>query len=143
VLGAVRYHELRYEDLLADVPGTLGDIIDFLGVAAPPEPGRFLRVPENVGTARGERAVVAANREKWRREMSPARRRRVEAVCGAAMDAVGYAREHPDVEPRRVGPLAMRGYRLRDAGRQLVFRRRELGTWWRSVRFLLTRHERV
>jgi hypothetical protein len=142
-LGAVRYHELRYEDLLADVPGTLGPIFDFLGVEAPPEPGRFLRVPENVGAARGEQQVVAANREKWRRDMSPDLRRRVEAVCGTAMDAVGYTREHPDVVSRRVGPLAMRFYRLRDAGRQLAFRRRELGSWWRGLRFLITRRERV
>jgi hypothetical protein len=142
-LGPARYHELRYEDLLADVQGTLRGIFDFLGVAEPAESGRFLRVPENVGAARGERQVVVANREKWRRDMSPALRRRVEAVCGATMAAVGYAREYPETAPRRVGVLAMRLYRLRDAGRQVAVRRRELGSWWRSVRFLVTRRERV
>ena len=142
-LGRASYHELRYEDLLADVPGTLARIFDFLGVAVPPDAGRFLRVPENVGTARGEARVVAANREKWRRDMAPALRRRIEAVCAEPMAGVGYPREYPDLVPRRVGALMMQLYRARDAGRQLAFRRRELGSWWRGLRFLFTRRERV
>ena len=52
-LGPSRYHELRYEDLVGDVRGRLAATFDFLGVPTPADAGEFLRVPENLGSARG------------------------------------------------------------------------------------------
>jgi hypothetical protein len=142
-LGAPRYLELRYEDLLADAPAMLGRVVAFLGVPPPPDPGRLARVPENVGAARGAARVVAENRRKWEQRMAPTMRRRFESVCGDLLDALGYEREYPDVPPWRVPPLRMRAYRVRDGWRQVQFRRRELGGWRASLGFLLTRRERI
>jgi hypothetical protein len=64
-------------------------------------------------------------------------------VCGDLLDALGYEREYPDIERWRVPPLRMRAYALRDAWRQVQFRRRELGGWLPSLGFLLTRRERI
>jgi hypothetical protein len=142
-LGVGRFLEIRYEDLIADPPAVLARIFGFLGVPAPAQPGRLARVPENVGSARGAEQVLAENQRKWQRRMTPAMRRRFERVCGDLLDALGYEREYPDLEPWRVPPLRMRAYALRDAWRQIQFRRRELGGWWASLVFLLTRRERV
>ncbi len=138
-LGAGRYHELRYEDLVSDVRERLGAVFDFLGVPTPPDAGQFLRVPENLGSARGAGAVVTHNRQKWKQKMPPALRRRVEGVTGDLLDAYGYEREHPDVPTRRIPAARMAAYRLRDAWRQLQFRRKEQGGWVRGLRFLLAR----
>jgi hypothetical protein len=142
-LGPARYCELRYEDLLADPPAALGRLFEFLGVPPPADPGRLARVAENVGAARGEARVLAENQRKWQRRMSPGMRRRFESVCGDLLDVLGYDREYPEIESWRVPPLRMRAYALRDAWRQVQFRRRELGGWLPSLGFLLTRRERI
>jgi hypothetical protein len=142
-LGHDRYRELRYEDLLADPPGTLAQLYEFLGVPPPADPGRLARVAVNVGAARGVAQVMADNQRKWQRRMSPSMRRRFESVCGDLLDTLGYDREYPEIAPWRVPVLRMRGYALRDAWRQAQFRRRELGGWLASLTFLLTRRERI
>ena len=142
-LGAERYVELRYEDLVSDVVGVLGRLFDFLGIDTPPDVGAFGRVPENVGDARGERRVVADNYGKWRNRMDESLRRRLEGVCGEVMAAAGYEREFPDVPTSRVSSLRMRTYKLRDAWHQIRFQRRQLGGWRAGLGFLLTRRERM
>jgi hypothetical protein len=139
VLGPARYHELRYEDLVADVRGRLGAIFDFLGVPTPPDAGQFLRVPENLGDAKGRAEVIASNTRKWAKAMSPALRRRIEAVTGDLLDQLGYEREYPTEPARRLSAASMAWYRLRDAWRQVEFRRREHGGWVKGIRFLLAR----
>lgn len=138
-LGPERYHELRYEDLVADVRGTLGGVFDFLGLPTPPDAGRLLRAPENLGAARGEARVVAGNTQKWKTRMPAELRRRVEGVAGDLLAELGYEREHPDLPVRRLSAARMAAYRLRDAWRQLRFRRRELGGWVEGIRFFLAR----
>jgi hypothetical protein len=138
-LGPGRYVELRYEDLVEDVRGHLERLFEFLGVPTPPDAGRLLRVPENLGAAKGERRVVADNKQKWKRAMAPALRRRIEGLTGDQLDALGYEREHPDLPTRPLPAAALRLYRLRDAWRQLGFRRRQLGGLREAVRFLMAR----
>ena len=137
-LGAARYHELRYEHLVADVAGALGAVFGFLGVPTPPDAGRFLRVPENLGGARGDTRVRADNRQKWKRAMEPALRRRIEELTGDLLDDLGYEREHPDLPLCRLSELRMHAYRVRDAWHQVRFRARELG-WIEGLRFLRAR----
>lgn len=138
-LGSTRYMELRYEDLVADVKGTLGRLFDFLGVPTPADAGQFLRVPENYGSARGETHVVASNRQKWRTAMTPELRRRIEGVAGDLLTVLGYEREYPDEPTRHLSAPQMAVLRLHDAWTQLQFRRREQGSWIRGLRFLLAR----
>ena len=138
-LGAARYCELRYEDLIDDVRAGLSRVFDFLGVPVPADAGRLFRVPENLGTARGQREVLAGNQQKWKEAMAPALRQRIERITGDQLDELSYEREYPALATRRLSTAALRAYRLRDAWRQLRFRRRELGSWGAAVRFLLAR----
>lgn len=138
-LGSARFLELRYEDLTDDVPAQLARIFDFLGVPTPADAGRFRRVPENLGAAKGAREVVAGNKQKWKTRMSPDERRGVEELTGDLLDAYGYEREHPGLPVRTLSPARLFAYRARDAWLQLRFRRRELGSWAEAVRFLMAR----
>jgi hypothetical protein len=138
-LGPERFLELRYEDLVADVRGHLGRLFDFLGLPTPADAGRLRRVPENLGAAKGAREVVAGNTQKWKSVMAPALRREIEALTGDLLDAYGYEREHPTLPTRSLSGARVAAYRLRDAWRQLRFRRRELGSWGAAVRFLMAR----
>jgi hypothetical protein len=138
-LGAARYFEVRYEDLVRDVRTQLGAVFAFLGVPTPPDAGRFLRMPENLGSARGAGEVVTKNRNKWKDAMSVDMRRDVEGITGDLLDAYGYEREHPDLPTRRLPAGRIALYRVRDAWRQLQFRRKEQGGWVRGLRFLLAR----
>jgi len=138
-LGPERYLELRYEDLIADPRSHLGRIFGFLGLPTPPDAGRLARVPENLGTAKGATEVVATNTRRWKERMDPAVRRAVEGITGDLLDAIGYEREHPTLPTRRLSRPRLAAYRLRDAWRQLRFRRRTLGSWSAAVRFLLAR----
>jgi hypothetical protein len=138
-LGPSRYLELRFEDLIDDVRGQLGRLFDFLGVPTPPGAGKFLRVPENLGAARGADEVLTGNKRKWKTAMPPALRRAIEELTGDLLDAYGYEREYPALPTRSLSRARMEAYRLRDAWQQLRFRRRELGSWAEAVRFLMAR----
>lgn len=138
-LGAARYLELRYEDLVADVRGELARIFEFLGVPLPADAGRLRRAPENLGAARGAREVVAGNTAKWKGRMEPELRRGIEEITGDLLDAYGYEREHPAAPTRALSRVRLGAYRFRDAWSQLRFRRRELGSWVEAVRFLMAR----
>src|SRR5262249_58457696 len=114
-----RFHGLGYEALVVDGSRRLGELFDFLGVPTPPDAGRFLRVPENLGAARGADRVIAANRQKWKRSMPPALRRRIEGVTADLLDTLGYEREHPDEPPRRLSAAQLAAYRALDGWRHL------------------------
>jgi hypothetical protein len=131
--------EIRYEDLISDAAGKLGEVFGFLGVPTPADAGELLRVPENLGTAKGATRVIAQNQQKWKTRMSPSLRKRIERHTGDLLDAFGYEREYPGLPTGRLSVVEMEAYRLRDAWRHLRFQRRELGSWTRGLRYLLTR----
>jgi hypothetical protein len=139
VLGTGRYLELRYEDLTDDVRAELVRVFDFLGVPLPADAGRLARAPENLGAAKGSREVLAANTRKWKARMAPSLRRAIEGITGDLLDGYRYEREYPGEPVRPLSRIRMEGYRVRDAWRQLRFRRRELGSWAEAVRFLMAR----
>jgi hypothetical protein len=138
-LGRERYCELRYEDLTDDVHEPLRRVFGFLGVPEPIDAGRPLRVPENLGAARGTREVIAGNKQKWKTRMEPELRRAIEAITGDLLDAYGYEREHPGLPIRSLSRARLGAYRVRDSWQQLRFRRRELGSWSEAVKFLMAR----
>jgi len=138
-LGPERFLELRYEDLVTDVEGLVGRCFAFLGLPVPPDAGRLYRVPENLGTQRGQSQVVSSSAGRWKRTMASPLRKAVEALTGDLLDVYGYEREYPGLRVRRLGGLRLGAYRLRDAWRQLQFRRRELGSWREAIRFLRAR----
>ena len=138
-LGPTRFLELRYEDLVADVRGELTRVFDFLGVPMPADAGRLRRAAENLGAAKGAREVIADNVHKWKAHMEPGLRRAIEEIGGDLLDVYGYEREYPTARRRSLSRARLLAYRLRDAWRQLHFRRRELGSWMEAVRFLMAR----
>ena len=91
-LGASRYHEVRYESLVADPEGTVREIcgfaslpfepamLDYAGavdVSAKPHQQRLLRPP-------------TAGVRSWREDMSPADAASFEAVAGTLLSELGY-----------------------------------------------------
>jgi len=82
---------------------------------------------------------VTGERQKWKGQMQPALRRRIEGVTGDLLDAYGYEREYAGLPTARLPAARMTAYRLADAWRQLRFRRKEQGGWVRGLRFLLAR----
>ena len=138
-LGPGRYLELRYEDLTVDVRKELGRVFDFLGVPTPADAGKLFRVPENLGTAKGQTQVVAGNAAKWKQKMAPDLRRTIEGLTGDLLETYRYEREYPELPVRTLPAAELLAYRLRDAWFQLRFRRKELGSWSAAVRFLMAR----
>ena len=120
--------------------GRLAGVFDFLGVPTPADAGQFLRVPENLGSARGAGEVVTAQPAEVEAE-------HVARRCAAASRAspatcstpTATSASTPTCRPRRLPAARMAAYRLADAWRQLRFRRKEQGGWVRGLRFLLAR----
>jgi len=94
-----RFHELAYEDLIANPQDTLMGICDVLGLSFE---------PAMLSPAKGGRALVASdemswkkeslgplmrnNTEKWRQGLLPVQIALTEAVCGTMMRQAGYAK---------------------------------------------------
>lgn len=90
-----RFLRLRYEDLTADPEGALKGVCDFLGIAFDPAMLRFHEAHR--GETRSWHAglaapVDAAQVEKWRTAMPPARLAVAERICGALGERLGYLR---------------------------------------------------
>ena len=94
-VAAGRYLELRYEDLVADPPGRLGDVCRFLGLDLEPpmleyhrgvDPGRLLDHPMLAEPPKEARS-------RWRRQMTPEDVRRFESIAGDLLERLGYERE--------------------------------------------------
>lgn len=118
-----RYLEVRYEQLLAEPEATLRGIAAHVGVAYSPAMLDFGASAASLVDER-ERAwkketlgpLLAGNREKWRRELAPARVRFVEAVSHEAFDSVGYSRSEAPA-----GPLARLGAQAARRAAGIVF----------------------
>lgn len=91
-----RYHELRYEDFVAEPRSVLGDIADFLGL---PPPGPVDAAPDGELAARlsaesshprlGE-ALTRASAARWRNEMPAHVQHRFQTLIGETLAACGY-----------------------------------------------------
>ena len=111
-LGSARYLLLRYEDLLADVEGTLETALAFVGLSPAPGMGTLNQPTENLGDAKGQARVVTDNVEKWR-SMDPTLRRQIEAIAGPGLAAFGYACDHTGASVR-LSPARMAAGQVRD-----------------------------
>lgn len=95
-LGPGRYHELRYEDLVAEPEKELRRLCDFLGEEYDPA----MTAPEEVVDAvvpagfqqhgQIKAGVNAGSVEKWRSELSTAEVTVLEAAAGRALRSYGY-----------------------------------------------------
>jgi hypothetical protein len=95
VLGSERYLEIRYERLVADPERECRRLCDFLGLAYDPGMLRFHERRARPGGAVSAKKAwlpVTAGLRDWRGQMSPRSVATFEAVAGALLDELGYAR---------------------------------------------------
>jgi hypothetical protein len=100
--AAGRYHELRYEDLVAEPERLLREVCAFLGLPWEPElleyhrdvdPQRLLDHPKLA-------EPPGPGRSRWREGLSEEQQERFEAVAGATLSAYGYERRFEQPSPR-------------------------------------------
>lgn len=89
-LGAGKYMELRYEDLLADPRATLGSVCAFLGVSMSEQMLAPAGATENKGDARGMSALLTSNVRKYESRLSPQAVRRIEEIACETLRALNY-----------------------------------------------------
>jgi Sulfotransferase family len=96
-LGPDRFHQLRYEDLVAHPERELRRICEFLGeefhagmLSYHEAPGTSHCEQRNASNLR--RPVMSSNAGKWRSEMTPRELRIFEALAGPGLDRYGYVR---------------------------------------------------
>lgn len=91
-VGAARYLELRYEDLVAEAEPNLHAICAFLGLAFDPVMLDHT-APVTAGTERDHAllgSAPTANVRDWRAQMPARQVARVEAICGDELARHGY-----------------------------------------------------
>jgi Sulfotransferase family len=94
-LGPERYHELRYERLVADPEGTCAALCEFLGVPYDDAMVRFHegRTREEPGRdAKAAWLPVTPGLRDWRTELTPDDVARFEAAAGDLLEELGYER---------------------------------------------------
>ncbi len=90
----VHLYTLKFEDLLQDPDATITKLCGFLGVPFFPEMLTVGRV-ESVGDAAEKSGIVKANMNKFAEKLTPTEIRKMESVCGKAMQRFDY---HPIYE---------------------------------------------
>lgn len=110
ILSTDVYHELRYEDLVADPAASLRRLCAFLGEEYSDDLLNYRKAQTDGGkTPLLKQGVKADNAEKWRAEMTPRQIQVFEAAAGTTLREHGYALA-TEGQPL---PLALRaGYRL-------------------------------
>jgi PAS domain S-box-containing protein len=84
--GSSRYHEIRYEDLVADPERTLRGLLAFAGLAWDP---RMLQADEASPTRDG-RPIYGGSAGRWRRELSAGEAEIVARHAGLLLADLGY-----------------------------------------------------
>lgn len=95
--GPGRYHEIRYEDLVADPRATLGEACDFLGLEFDAAMLDYHQEAE-AGTLRDHPRLAeppTPGLRRWRDQMPPREVECFEALAGDLLTEFGYERAHP------------------------------------------------
>jgi hypothetical protein len=103
------YHEIRYEDLVAQPEARLREVCAFLGLEYEPAMLEYHRRADPSLYADHPRLAEPPVRDtrSWRREMRPAEAELFEAIAGDLLAELGYERAHPR-PGRRARALAER-----------------------------------
>jgi hypothetical protein len=95
---AGRYLEIRYEDLVTDLPGTTGQITKFLGIAWDPSLLRHTEYDHSLfahpwghpAAQAAARPITADRIGRHRRELTRAQVAAFESIAGAELERLGY-----------------------------------------------------
>lgn len=118
------YLEVRYEQLLDTPEAVLRRIAEFLQF---PFETAMLTPPastENLGDARAVEGILRQNYGKWKTALTPAEIAKIERICGALLEELGYPVRYRG-QPQRLHPLRMRLYQAADGWRWLLFQLRQ------------------
>jgi hypothetical protein len=120
-LSADLYHEIRYEQLVAEPAEECRTLCDFLGIPYDEHMPRFHegRTKDDPGLdAKSAWRPITPGLRKWRSEMADGDIERFEAVAGDLLGELGYPRGAPEPElgARRQAGLARETF-VREAGR--------------------------
>ncbi len=85
----VHLYTLKFEDLLQEPDETITKLCEFLGVPFFPELLSVGQV-ESVGDAAEKSGIVKSNMNKFTEKLSPTEIRKMEAICGKAMQGFDY-----------------------------------------------------
>ena len=103
-LSPGQYHELRYEDMLADPISTVQRLCEFLGEEYSDKVIDFQKSTDpKTRTPLLKQGLQESNREKWRASMTPRQIRTFESIAGDTLQACGYEPAFP-VQP--LNPVA-------------------------------------
>jgi hypothetical protein len=110
----VPVHRLRFENLLDDLEGEARRICEFLELEFDPKMLEFHKHLTKVmhGKPNWGKPLIPRNYEKWRKQLSPERIKRVEEIAYTAMTALDYPPEYAEgpraitLRERVVGRLA-------------------------------------
>jgi hypothetical protein len=93
-LGPERYHELRYEALVAGPESECTKLCAFLEVPYEPDMLRF-HEGQMRSRSRGPRLPITPALRRWREQMAPEDVARFEAAAGDLLEELGYERATP------------------------------------------------
>lgn len=112
-LGGARFHQLHYEDLVADPAGECERLCRFLGLPYDESMVRFheRHVRSGPPPRRGPGLPITAGLRDWRSELPEGDRRLFEAAAGELLEELGYERSTPAAHASEVRRVA----RIRDA----------------------------
>jgi len=97
--AAQRYHEVRYEDLVADPEVTLGELFEVVDEPFDPCVLEFHRQPRDLAgeSSAGQvaRPIHGGAVGRWRRQLSKEEQGIVEEIAGELLRQLGYERRVP------------------------------------------------
>jgi hypothetical protein len=133
LLDPDRYHESRYEGLVADPERECRELCDFLGLAYDPAMLRFHegRTRSQPGlSAKRARLPVTPGLRRWEEQMAPGDVARFEAAAGHLLEELGYVRAAPSASAKELARAA----RFRDAfADHALSRQRAVPAAWERI----------
>lgn len=88
------YREVRYEDLVRDLEGTLRELLESLGESFSPEMLEYHRKQSSVSSDPNfKKPIFGSSVERWRRDLTAAELQEVRRLCGPLLIELGYAQD--------------------------------------------------
>ena len=120
------YLEITYEDLLESPEAILTRICHFLGLEYEEGMQTVNQKLESYGEARGQNKIVATNKQKFLKKMSPSTLKRVESLVCEQAKRLSYELVH-DVQYKPLTSMERKLLKLHDGYRSSVFHMKEKG----------------
>ena len=134
-LGAGRYLEVRYEDLVAEPEARLREVCAFLGLEYEPAMLEYHRDVDASRLADHPRLAEppGAGRSRWQVGMDPADVELFEAIAGGVLADFGYQRTHPSPSQAvlRRAAVELAAYRTRLSAWNVALRAARRSPVWR------------